>query len=170
MAIISRFIIDPTNGTCIITGEGAPGSTDAPKGSVWFNRSGGDNTTIYAKTGSAALDWQILTSGSGGTVGATGPTGPSGSVGATGPTGPTGPQGIQGIQGVQGVTGPTGPTGPQGTQGIQGVQGVTGPTGPVGATGPTGPTGATGPNYTVTVSTLSPSGTGTNGELWLRYV
>jgi hypothetical protein len=50
-----------------------------------------------------------------------------------------------------------------------GNQGPTGPTGPSGPTGPTGvqgPTGPTGPNYTVTISTSSPSGTGTTNQLW----
>lgn len=158
MAIISRFIVDATNGLCIITGEGAPGSTDAPKGSMWLNRTGGSNTTIYAKTGSAVIDWQILTSGSaGGAIGVTGATGVQGATGIQGATGVAGTNGTNGTNGAVGPTGPTGPTGPAGSAGA------------VGTTGATGIQGATGPNYAVTVSTSSPSGTGTTNQLWLRY-
>lgn len=106
--------------------------------------------------------------GATGVTGPTGPTGLTGATGATGATGPSGPQGPQGVQGVQGVTGVTGPTGPIGATGPQGVTGATGPQGVTGPTGPTGVTGPTGPNYTVTVSTSPPSGSGTTGQLWAQ--
>ena len=69
-----------------------------------------------------------------------------------------------------GATGSTGPTGPTGPQGAQGPTGSPGPTGPTGPSGPAGPTGATGPNYPVTISTLDPSGTGTEGQLWAKVL
>jgi hypothetical protein len=120
-------------------------------------------------TGATGLLGQTGATGPQGDVGETGATGVSiiGQTGATGVTGATGPAGF-------GFSGPTGPTGESGATGATGVgtigmTGATGATGPAGvgttgATGPTGPTGA----VNATISTNTPSGSGTTGQLWAQ--
>jgi hypothetical protein len=61
--------------------------------------------------------------------------------------------------------GEPGPAGPKGDTGNQGIQGIKGDTGNQGIQGPTGPQGGT---MTVTVSTNAPSGTGKDGDLWIK--
>ena len=120
-------------------------------------------------TGATGLLGQTGATGPQGDPGETGATGVSiiGQTGATGVTGATGPAGF-------GFSGPTGPTGESGATGATGVGaiGVTGATGATGATGTgttgaTGPTGPTGP-INATISTNTPSGTGTTGQLWAQ--
>ena len=68
---------------------------------------------------------------------------------------------------ASGATGPIGPQGPAGPKGDtgQGIQGVKGDTGSQGPVGPTGPQGGT---MTVTVSANDPSGSGKEGDLWVK--
>jgi len=120
-------------------------------------------------TGATGLLGQTGATGPQGNVGETGATGVSiiGQTGATGVTGATGPAGF----GFSGPTGPTGESGATGATGVgaigmTGVTGATGATG-VGTTGATGPTGPTGP-VNATISTNTPSGTGTTGQLWAQ--
>lgn len=120
-------------------------------------------------TGATGLLGQTGATGPQGNQGETGATGVSiiGQTGATGVTGATGPAGF-------GFSGPTGPTGESGATGATGVgaigmTGATGATGPSGSsvTGATGPTGPTGP-VNATISTNTPSGSGTTGQLWAQ--
>ena len=113
----------------------------------WSGVTGSSVKTIPFFAVSQILDWDIASTGGGGTGGVTGPQGPTGPTGPAGTasnTGATGPTGVTGSTGPTGETGPTGPTGETGATGPTGV-GITGPTGPQGVTGPTGPTGETGP-------------------------
>lgn len=84
---------------------------------------------------------------------------PNQTLSLTLPIGPQGEQGPQGIQGIQGPTGPQGDTGPQGPKGDTGDTGPQGPTGPQGIQGIQGATGATGPANSLSIGTVSSSGT-----------
>lgn len=61
--------------------------------------------------------------------------------------------------------GQQGQTGEKGDPGIQGPAGNQGPQGPQGPQGQTGPRGG---NINVTVSSQDPSGSGNEGDLWIK--
>lgn len=76
-------------------------------------------------------------------------------IGPQGPQGAVGAQGVAGANGVDGVQGPQGSAGANGSNGAQGPQGYQGSTGNQGA------------SVSVTVSTANPSGSASEGAIWV---
>ena len=125
---------------CEGTTKPVDGTAGFAVGCIFIKTNGTTGSVHYVNEGSiTSCDFNESVA----TVGATGPTGATSTV--TGPTGPTGSTGSTGPSAT--ATGPTGPTG------------GTGSTGSTGGTGSTGATGPTGPTYTVTMRTLSYTGT-----------
>jgi hypothetical protein len=62
MSYITRFILDPQSGLCIMTGEGSPDNLyNAPTGSQWIDRLTGGK---YTKTAFDETSWDEITAGS----------------------------------------------------------------------------------------------------------
>lgn len=58
--IIQRTILDPIIGVCIIVADGDPTGLDAPQGSLYLRRDGGNGTTLYTKYGTGSSDWSAV--------------------------------------------------------------------------------------------------------------
>ena len=139
----SYWALIGTIGNTVVSGAGAPLSTQGVVGDFWIDTT---NKIVYGPKTSSG--WPLLGTSMIGTQGPMGNAGPQGAAGAQGLQGPQGAAGAQGSAGAQGTPGPQGAVGPQGsagTQGMSGPQGSIGPQGPAGHQGAVGPQGSIGP-------------------------
>lgn len=58
--ILQRVVLDPIGGACILIGNGEPTGLDAPQGSLYIRRDGGNGSTLYTKYGTGTSDWSAL--------------------------------------------------------------------------------------------------------------